>query len=117
VFDESVFPYAATPSGASSLDFMLQDASSTVLVAPPSGVEQPPSSSAAPTTAPLLNEDEQPDPAILYAGPLHLPSRIPPIALALVDRGPAATPPLGGPPVGPCPGGSGRFGITYQWQP
>ena len=105
VFDKSVFPYAATQSGASSLDFLLQDASSTVSVPPPSGVEQLPSSSAAPTPAPSLSEDEQPDPAILYAGLLHLPGHV---SLA------APAPSPGGSPTSPHPAGSGRFGLTYQ---
>jgi hypothetical protein len=39
VFDESVFSFAAAPSSISSLDFLLQDVSSAVPVAPPSGVE------------------------------------------------------------------------------
>jgi hypothetical protein len=51
VFDESVFPFAAARSGASSLDFLLQNPSLAVSVAPPLGVEESPSSLVAPSSS------------------------------------------------------------------
>jgi hypothetical protein len=67
VFDESVFPFAATPSGTPSLIFLLQDPSSTVAVAPSLGVEQPPSSSAAALSSAALQPFLDDDPAIIMA--------------------------------------------------
>jgi hypothetical protein len=111
VFNELVFPFAAAPSGASSLDFLIQDASSTVSVAPPTGVELPSSSLIAPSSS----KDEQSllhDPAIIMISPVQLAT---PSVSTVAHVGQHCRPAPQADPAPPiAPGRSSRFGAVYQ---
>ena len=118
VFDEFVFPFASAPSAASvpsSLDFLMQGLSSTT-EAPPLGVERPRTASVAPSPG-AVEQLDLPDPAVIYAGPLHPSGRL--------AGTPTAAPPEGGRPVGPLPPAgaptaalpAGGRPIVYQRRP
>ena len=96
VFDETVFPFAATPSAASmpsSLDFLMQGLSPPADTPPPAAVEC--SSAPLPSSKAVLLYYQ--DLAIIYAGTVQLP-----------DGSQASAQPA------PRPGGTGRFGATIS---
>ena len=86
VFDETMFPFVAAPSAASvpsSLDFLMQGLSPPADTPPPTAIERP--SAPLPSSKAVLLDYQ--DPAIIYASPLDLPSRVPLVAPTPVDGG------------------------------